>query len=197
MHLRVRPAHRLDLPVAGRQIVLWYDDETVAFYYSCDAATHAYALSSGILGDVLDHNDEIWLYPSLTQMLVRPVSPLLVIYLTRIGFDAMLRKAVLVPYTPDVHLSPSAWQMLLAGSWVRGRWQADYDLNGDPLARDNLSLGLRGKSARHFATGGWIHHIEDGQQLYALANHAMIPEARPYPLYDPDTARQLHVLIPS
>ncbi|MFW5748764.1 MAG: DUF4291 family protein [Chloroflexota bacterium] len=198
------------LPVAGCRICAHYDDASVVVFKAWDADTVDWAAATGTLEGTVGYaavTDTLWFTPSFlsvmyeSRWLTEPGSDrLMAIVLERIGFDAMLLKAVHADYRDDLYSGEAGWRAMMESSWVRLRWLPDRGLRGRALDRQALHLGLRGKSLRHFANGGWVQHIEDVTEVALAAfrhirspERACVPVVRHYPVATTDVAARLGV----
>jgi hypothetical protein len=199
-------------PRDGNHIMAHYDEETVVVYqaFSPEIADYAatYDLFDGAPGYSLDRMT--WVKPNFLWMMHRSgwaTKPgqehILAIFLDRVGFDAILRKAVHAQYQPDLYTSEDSWRSMVSSSWVRLQWDPDYTPDDECLLRRAIQLGLRGKSMRHFANGGWIHHIEDVTDFVRAQhenrqrpyNNLLIPREHVYSIYSDETAHWLGVNV--
>lgn len=197
-------------PTSGKHIMAAYDEQYVVVYqaFSAEIAGYAeqYGLFDGAPGYSMDRMT--WLKPNFLWMMHRSgwgTKPnqehILAIYLDRVGFDAILRKAVHSSFVPGLYSSKESWKTMVESSWVRLQWDPDYSPSDRRLDRRAIQIGLRGKSMRYFATGGWIKEIEDitdfvrEQRANNLSpyDNLLLPRERVYPIYSLETARWLQV----
>jgi hypothetical protein len=75
-------------------------------------------------------------------------------------FEGLLERAVPSTFDPERYPSHDDWHGAVANSGVRLQWDPDHDLNGRPLARRALQLGLRGSALEEYADAAIIS-IED------------------------------------
>ena len=200
-------------PQSGNHIMAHYDEETVVVYQAFNAQIADYAAANDLFDGAPGYslNRMTWFKPNFLWMMHRSgwaskpgQERILAIYMDRVGFDAILRKAVHSHYVPELYKSEDSWRSMVASSWVRLQWDPDYNPADGRLERRAIQIGLRGKSMRHFANGGWIHHIEDitpfvieqrmnRQKPY---KHLLLPHERVYPIYSEETAYWLGVNVP-
>jgi len=197
-------------PQTGRHIMAHYDDESVVVYQAYNKAIGAYAAAEdcfyGAPGFKLERMT--WIKPNFLWMMHRSgwaskdsQEVVLAIWLDRVGFDAILRKAILSAYDPQIFDDYDEWKTAVNNSSVRVQWDPDYNPGDGRIERRAIQIGLRGKTARHYADGGWINHIEDitefvhTQQKNTTKPYAnlLLPRERVYPVYHEDVAARLGV----
>lgn len=182
-------------PKRGRHLLAHYDDDRVAVYRWCDETSAQIALNDHQFNELApgDSHAIDWLELSFWRAAAQaetagPDARLLAVLVDRVGFEAMLAKAVHTRFLPQVYQSEKSWRQLLAESWVRVAWLRDRTASGQATDYDVLRLGLMGKSQRYFATGGWILDVQD---LTPLLARQECPVERPYPLHNMDLVRRL------
>ncbi len=198
----------LQWPSTGKHILAQYDSNTVVVYQAYKPEIGKFAAENGYFSpDVgFSMSRMTWIKPNFLWMMHRcgwAMKPsqevVLAIWLDRVGFDAILRKAVHSSYHPDIYGSESAWEQAVGRSSVRLQWDPDYNPADGRLERRAIQIGLRGKSALYFATGGWIVHIEDitdfvrGQRGKRNPPYSdlLLPRERVYPVSDSETAHRI------
>jgi len=197
-------------PQTGRHIMAHYDEDSVVVYQAYNAAIGAYAVAEGCFYGAPGFKTErmTWIKPNFLWMMHRSEwarkahqEVILAIWLDRVGFDAILRKAVLSAFDPQIYDDYDDWKQSVNASSVRVQWDPDYNPVDDRLDRRAIQIGLRGKTAKHYAGGGWIDHIEDITEFvhtqYKNAHKPytdlVLPRERVYPVYDEDIAYRLGV----
>jgi len=196
------------LPEKGRHILAHYDDEHIVVFQAYRPEIGHFAAENGYFGDEFSLNRMTWIKPGFLWMMHRSgwaTKPgqevILAIWLTCAAFDAILKKAVWSSYQPDIYDDEAQWQRALEASSVRLQWDPDYDPSDTRLERRAIQIGLGGKSAAHYAKGGWIQHIEDvtdfvrEQSAHKAPpyNYLLIPEQRVYWVYDAYTRARIGV----
>lgn len=196
-------------PSNGRHILAQYDDSTLVVYQAYNREIGQFAAQHGHFGlDAFSLERMTWLKPNFLWMMHRSAwgtkenqEVILAIWLDRVSFEAMLKKAVLSSYEPDVHGSEEAWKRALSASAVRVQWDPDYSPADERQERRALQLGLGGKAAAHYAHGGWIVHIEDitafvheqRQNAKTPYRNLMTPRERVYRLEDESIVQRLGI----
>lgn len=193
---------------AGRYIHAHYDEQTVVVYQAYNRAIGTHAVREGVFegAEGFKVGRMTWIKPNFLWMMHRSgwaskpdQEMILAISLDRVGFDAILQKAVFSSYQPAIYESQDAWQRAFQKSAVRLQWDPDYTPSDARLERRAIQIGLGGKTARHYAQGGWIERIDDvtdlvhEQKQHAKSPYAdfMMPRERIYPVTNPDTAFRL------
>ena len=200
-----------ELPSTGKHILAHYDDETVVVYQAFCPEIAEFALEEGEFANAPGFNLHriTWIKPGFLWMMHRSgwatkinQERVLAIWLDRVGFDAILRKAVMTSFHPALHTNQQQWQARIKSSAVRVQWDPDYAPDDSRLARKAIQIGLGGKTAMHYAHGGWIIDIADmtdmvrEQKVNATApfKDLFVPVERPYPVFDPQVARRIGVI---
>ena len=193
----------MDWPQAGRHIMAQYDDLSIVVYKAFNPDIAEAAVADGFFAQAPGYKLErmTWIKPGFLWMMHRSgwaTKPgqerVLAIWLDRVGFDAILCKAIPSTYDSRVYRDADQWQQAVASSSVRFQWDPDYAPDDTQLSRRALQIGLRGKVARHYVHGGWILNIEDitdyVHEQRAFARQPFMglqtPVERVYPLYDAD-----------
>jgi hypothetical protein len=74
-------------------------------------------------------------------------------WLPRSVFDGLLQQAVHCTHEPEVYASLRQWRLASRYSQVSAAWLDDVDLQGVPIGRQTLRLGLRQEALRRFTDG--------------------------------------------
>ena len=172
-----------------------YDDRHITVYQAYSAAIALPALAAGTFVPPFRPERMTWVKPSFLWMMYRcgwglkeGQERVLAVRITRVGFEAALRSAVLSHDRSVV--KPS----------VRVQWDPERDLRSNPLEHRSLQLGLGGESSVRYVRE-WITGISDvtalAREVHGLvrggaceAAAALLPVERPYPLPE-DIAERL------
>lgn len=196
----------------GRYIHAHYDEQTVVVYQAYNRAIGEHAVREGVFAGASGFKlgRMTWIKPNFLWMMHRSgwaskpdQEMILAISLDRVGFDAILQKAVFSSFQPDIYESHDAWKLALQKSAVRVQWDPDYTPADERLERRAIQIGLGGKAAHHYAQGGWIERIEDvtdlvhEQKQYAKSPYTdfVMPRERIYPVTNPKTAFRLGLSV--
>lgn len=202
-----RKAH---LPQSGQHIIAQFDEQSVTVYQAFCAEIAEYAVDNQLFAGAPNFNINrmTWIKPGFLWMMHRSgwatkrnQERILAIKLDRVGFDIILRKAVHTSYKPHIYETDELWSRALEASPVRVQWDPDYSPADGRLERRAIQLGLGGKTAKHYATGGWILEIEDitefvnEQKQNAKAPFAdlLLPVERVYPVFSAQIAENLGI----
>lgn len=195
-------------PASGNHILAQYSYDTIVVYQAFNRDIGEFAVQNGHFGGDFKVGRMTWLKTSFLWMMHRSgwaTKPdqemILAIWLTSVSFDAILKKAVFSSFQPGLYDNYEQWQRAVAVSNVRLQWDPDYDPSDIRLARRAIQIGLGGKSAAHYAQGGWVLHIEDVTQFVHEQREnckppyteLILPSQRVYPVYDEMTAARIHV----
>jgi hypothetical protein len=149
-------------PERRRHLLAQYDDSTIVVYQAYKPEIGHFAAKHGHFGvDAFDTDRMTWIKPNFLWMMHRcgwatkeNQEVVLAIWLDRVGFEAILKKAVLSSYDPAVYESHDAWKRALSASAVGVQWDPDYNPADGRLERRAIQIGLGGKAAAHYAQGG-------------------------------------------
>ncbi len=197
-------------PASGNHLLAQFDYDTIVVYQAFNRDIGQFAVDHGHFGGEFNINRMTWLKTSFLWMMHRSgwaskpnQEMILAIWLTSVSFDAILKKAVFSSFKPELYESYEQWQRAVAASNVRLQWDPDYDPSDIRLARRAIQIGLGGKSAAHYAQGGWILHIEDitafvheqKENCKPPYTNLYLPYQRVYPVYDEKTAARIHASV--
>lgn len=150
-----------------RRVLADFDDEGVWVYQAFRPSTVTAAVAKGTFGKGFGLDRMTWIKPSLGWMLHRSnyasakrQEAIARIKVRRVGFDEILRAGVLTSFDPAVHESQEAWARALRATEVHVQWDPDRDLEGRPLPRRAIQLGLHGSMVRRYVED-WITSVVD------------------------------------
>jgi hypothetical protein len=156
-----------------------FDDEGVWVYQAFRPSTVAAAVAKGTFGPGFGLDRMTWIKPSLGWMLHRSnyasskrQEAIARIKVRRSGFDEVLRSGVLTSFDPAIHESQAQWARALRATEVHVQWDPDRDLDGRPLARRAIQLGLRGSMVKRYVDE-WIVSVADFTPLAKAIHHAL------------------------
>lgn len=180
----------------SRRVLADFDDEGVWVYQAFRPSTVAAAVAKGTFGQGFGLDRMTWIKPSLGWMLHRSnyasakrQEAIARIKVRRSGFDEILRAGVLTSFDPTIHESQDQWARALRATEVHVQWDPDRDLEGRPLARRAIQLGLQGSMVRRYV-GEWIISIVDFTPVAKAIQRALqtgaalpgTPQETEYPL---------------
>ena len=159
-------------------------------YQAFRPSTVAAAVAKGTFGKGFGLDRMTWIKPSLGWMLHRSSyasakrqEAIARIKVRRSGFDEILRSSVLTSFDPAIHESQEQWAGALRATEVHLQWDPDRDLEGRPLARRAIQLGLRGSMVRRYVEQ-WIITVVDFTSVakdiqLSVETGAPLPETPP------------------
>jgi hypothetical protein len=154
-------------PDSGRHILAHYDDVGVVVYQAYRSSIADFAVANQRFGGDFSLSRMSWIKPSFLWMMYRSgwatkenQERILAIRVKSSFFESLLELAVTSTFDAERYPSYDDWQRAVASSEVRLQWDPDHDLNGHPLARRTLQLGLRGSTLEQYADAAIIS-IED------------------------------------
>ncbi|MEQ8677834.1 MAG: DUF4291 domain-containing protein [Aggregatilineales bacterium] len=200
------------LPASGQHIIAQFDEQSVIVYqaYKPEIASHAIDYQQFAGAPDFNLHRMTWIKPGFLWMMHRSgwaTKPdqerILAVRLDRVGFDAILRKAVHSTFQPQLYEHEATWKAALGSSAVRLQWDPDYSPADGRLERRAIQIGLGGKTAKHYANGGWIIDIEDitdfviQQRQYTKSPYTdlLLPIERVYPVFSAQIAEHLGVTL--
>jgi hypothetical protein len=151
----------------SRRILADFDEEGVWVYQAFRPSTVAAAVAKGTFGKGFGLDRMTWIKPSLGWMLHRShyasakrQEAIARVKVRRTGFDEILRAGVLTSFDPAIHESQEKWARALRATEVHVQWDPDRDLEGRPLSRRAIQLGLQGSMVRRYVEE-WIVSVVD------------------------------------
>jgi hypothetical protein len=193
-------------PDDSRQVLADYDDDGVWVYQAFRPSIVAVAVAKGTFGQGFGLERMTWIKPSFGWMLHRSnyasakrQEAIARVKVRRSGFDEMLRSGVLTSFEPTAHESQDQWARALRATEVHTQWDPDRDLEGRPLSRRAIQLGLRGSMVARYVDN-WIIRVDDVTPLAKAIQHAIhtgvrLPDAPVESVYpvDDETRRRLAI----
>jgi Domain of unknown function (DUF4291) len=165
--------------VGPRRVLAAFDDEGVWVYQAFRPSTVAVAVAKGTFGAGFGLDRMTWIKPSLGWMLHRSnyasskrQEAIARIKVRRSGFDEILRSGVLTSFDSAIHESQAQWSRALRATEVHVQWDPDRDLDGRPLARRAIQLGLRGSMVKRYVDE-WIVSVADFTSVAKAVHHAL------------------------
>jgi hypothetical protein len=154
-------------PQSGRHILAQYDDVGVVVYQAYRSSIADFAVAHQKFGGDFSVSRMSWIKPNFLWMMYRSgwatkenQERILAIRMNSSFFESLLERAVWSSFEPERHPSNDDWRKAIESSDVRLQWDPDHDLNGLPLDRRALQLGLRGSTLEEYADAAIIS-IED------------------------------------
>lgn len=182
-----------------RVVMAQYNEATVRVYQAYNHVIADQALKLGRFGSAFKMERMTWIKPSFLWMMYRSgwgskagQERILAIDITREGFDEVLANVMLSTYDKKIYGSYELWQERLKASVVRCQWDPDRDLDGNPIGRRAIQLGLSGSMVEQYVHQ-WIVKITDiSAEVYAWhqESHAgrldpsELPQEREYEVSD-------------
>ena len=190
----------------SRRVLAAFDDEGVWVYQAFRPSTVAAAIAKGTFGQGFGLDRMTWIKPSLGWMLHRSnyasskrQEAIARIKVRRSGFDEILRSGVLTSFDPAIHESQAEWARALRATEVHVQWDPDRSLDGRPLARRAIQLGLQGGMVRRYVNE-WIVSVADFTSTAKAIQHSLqmlsplphVPHESEYPI-DDETRHRLAI----
>lgn len=192
-----------------RRILAHFDAAGVRVYQAFEPRTVQTAVAQGTFGVGFGFDRLSWIKPSFGWMLHRSAyatrhrqEAVARITVSHAGFLAILEQSVETMFDPNLFGSEAEWHRTLDASDVRHQWDPDRTLEGRPLHRRALQVGLRGGALRRYVSE-WIVAVEDVTPLARAVGEAvargeralpLVPEEREYPV-GPKLARRLGMAL--
>ena len=194
----------------GREVRADFDDEGVWVYQAFRPETVAVAVAKGTFGKGFGLDRMTWIKPSFGWMLHRSgyatakrQEAIARIKVRRAAFDEILATGVLTSFEADAHGTTDAWDRALRATEVHVQWDPDRALDGRPLERRAIQLGLRGGLVKRYVDD-FIVTVEDATPLAravhrAIIDRAAMPAVPPERVYPADAAvrRRLGMAAPA
>lgn len=159
--------HKEEIINKERRILATYDETTIRIYQAYNNRIADEALRLGRFGDSFKIDRMTWIKPSFLWMMYRSgwgtkvdQERILAIDITREGFDNIISNSVLSTYNEKVYSTHKEWKDKLSTSLVRCQWDPDRDINGYPIERRAIQLGIKGLMVDMYVNK-WIKRITD------------------------------------
>lgn len=190
-----------------REIFAHYDRQCIRVYQAYNPTIANEAVKLQTFGESFNVNRMTWIKPSFLWMMYRSnwgtkkdQECVLAIDVYRSAFDGILKKAVLT--SPDsASFSGTEWEKAFDETTVYCQWDPDRSINGNPINRAAIQIGLKGSTLRNFLDEG-IFRIEDLTPLVRKWNEQRkngkltaekLPVEKIYPLDDKAVRRMLNM----
>jgi hypothetical protein len=193
--IRTAPYERVasEWPRSGRHILAQHDASSVVVYQGYRLSIADFAVAHQRFGGEFSFTRMSWIKPNFLWMMYRSgwatkenQERILAVRLKSSFFEGLLERAVSSTFDPERYPSHDDWHGAVANSDVRLQWDPDHDLNGRPLARRALQLGLRGRALEEYADAAIIS-IEDitafvkhTHELLERESQLYVPQERVY-----------------
>ena len=149
------------------KIFALYDKQSIRVYQAYNDVIADEALKNGQFGESFRLNRMTWIKPSFLWMMYRSgwgtkenQNRVLAIDMSRLGFDYIVRNAVLSSFNAEIYETYKQWKEMLGKTDIRCQWDPDRDIYGNPLKRRTIQLGVKGETLKSY-TSNWILHITD------------------------------------
>lgn len=170
MNLKTIPytAYSAKLPHEGKHIVGQMRGENIMVYQAFMPSIAQSAVKNQRFGGGgYAFGRMTWIKPNFLWMMFRAgwaTKPnqerILAIEMKASIFEQLLQMGVYSSYKEHLYETEENWQKLLQDSEVRLQWDPDHNPYGQKLDRRAIQIGMKGETARKFATE-WIESIED------------------------------------
>ncbi|MFB7630581.1 DUF4291 domain-containing protein [Streptomyces sp. NPDC056149] len=156
------------MKVSGSRLVrAQYTAETITVYQANPPQIALPEVAAGKFVAPFKRDRMTWIKPSFRWMMYRSgwaTKPgqerVLVIQISRAGFECALRHACLSHFEPGLHDSESAWRSLKETSPVRVQWDPERTTDLSPLADRAIQVGLSGEAVDRYVDQ-WIVELRD------------------------------------
>lgn len=149
-----------------KEVFASYNKKYIRIYQAYNPVIASEAVKLQSFGDNFSTDRMTWIKPSFLWLMYRSnwgtkknQECILAIDVHREFFDRMLKKAILT--SPDsMMFDGNEWEKRFKNTDVYCQWDSDRSLNGSPLNRAAIQIGIKGDALRDFLDNG-IYKIED------------------------------------
>lgn len=190
-----------------REIFAHYDRQCIRVYQAYHPLIAKEAIALQTFGAHFHTNRMTWIKPSFLWMMHRSnwgtkknQECILAIDLYRSQFEQILKKAVLT--SPDsIGCTGAEWEKAFEETTVYCQWDPDRNLNGNPIPRAAIQIGLKGSALRDFLETS-IFRIQDltpmvrkwnEQRKHGTLKAKELPTEKLYPITDPAIRKNLNM----
>lgn len=150
----------------SKEVVAQYDNQCIRVYQAYNSVIAKEAVALQTFGKNFSRNRMTWIKPSFLWMMYRSnwgtkknQEYILALDIYQTKFNEILEKAVLT--SPDSkYCTVLQWKKALAETTVYCQWDPDKNINGNPINRAAIQIGLKGDTLIDFLDTG-IDRIED------------------------------------
>lgn len=153
--------------IGNNKIFAQYNDETIRVYQAYGNKIADEVITLGCFGPSFKMERMTWIKPSFLWMMYRSgwgtkegQNRTFAIDIKRVGFDCMLRDAVLSSFSSKIYDSSEHWRAMLKESEIRCQWDPERDIYGNPQDRRTIQLGLKGNMVGNYVNN-WITNISE------------------------------------
>ncbi|MDE5764706.1 MAG: DUF4291 domain-containing protein [Ruminococcus sp.] len=191
-----------------KEIFAKYDKKCIRVYQAYNSTIASEALALQTFGDNFSLNRMTWIKPSFLWLMYRSnwgtkknQECILALDIYRDRFNNLLEKAVLT--SPDsILFDGNQWEKAFSDTDVYCQWDPDRNINGNPINRAAIQIGLKGSTLREFLDTA-IYSIEDitqsvrkwnEQRKKGRLNTKELPSECIYPVRDKTIRRRLDMI---
>ena len=153
--------------MTSNKIYARYDDDTIRVYQAYNDTIADEAVMLKTFGPSFKMGRMTWIKPSFLWMMYRSgwatkegQNRILAIDMKRIGFDFLIKNAVLSSFSPKIHETYDCWKTALRQSEIRCQWDPERDIWGNPLNQRTIQVGIKGSMVVSYVNN-WIVKIID------------------------------------
>lgn len=149
-----------------KEVFASYNKKYIRIYQAYNPVIASETVKLQHFGDNFSTDRMTWIKPSFLWLMYRSnwgtkknQECILAIDVHRGFFDRMLEKAILT--SPDSRIfDGNEWEKRFKNTDVYCQWDSDRSLDGNPLNRSAIQIGIKGDALRDFLDNG-IYKIED------------------------------------
>lgn len=193
-----------------KEVMGVYDQKTIRVYQAYNKLIADEAVKLQNFGEHFSRTRMTWIKPSFLWMMHRSnwgksknQEMILAIDIRRSFFDDLLAQAVLTTFESAVYQNSQEWAKDFNEACVYCQWDPDKGVNGNPITRAAIQLGLKREALEKFLDCG-IVKITDitpsvtkwrEQRNNGKLSAKNLPLERIYPVTDKEVRRRLHMPI--
>jgi len=149
------------------KIFAMFDEQNIRVYQAYNDTIADESIKIGTFGNYFKIGRMTWIKPSFLWMMYRSgwakkkgQNRILAIDMKRIGFDHIVKNAVLSSFSSTVYETYDQWKNALEKSEVRCQWDPERDIYGNPQKHRTIQLGIKGSIIKCYVYD-WIVKISD------------------------------------
>lgn len=190
-----------------KQVFAQYDSRCIRVYQAYKPAIAEEAVCLQRFGKAFNVNRMTWIKPSFLWMMYRSnwgtkkdQECILALDIWQTTFCALLEQAVLT--SPDSPACQGAqWERAFGAAAVYCQWDPDRSINGSPIGRAAIQIGLKGEALEELLDSG-ICRIEDltpqvrkwnTQRKAGKLSARQLPVEKLFPIADKGVRRRLNM----
>lgn len=189
-----------------KEIFAQYNRQSIRVYQAYNPTIAKEAVELQTFGTHFNFNRMTWIKPSFLWMMYRSnwgtkknQECILALDLYLEAFQELLRKAVLTSPDSSIYKSSAQYETAFEETNVYCQWDSDKNINGTPINRAAIQLGLKGTILKEFFSASIVDIVDLTPQVIkwreqrkkGVLNAKQLPIEKIYPIKDKEIRTRL------